>query len=288
MRRGSVAAAVGAGLLLGAGIADAQTWRSGTATRQVHGERSLRVEVELAAGTFLLGPGSPGTLYRANVRYDADQFVSSTSFDAEASRLAIALKPIGDDGHFDPGDQPEQRLDVALSPAVPAMLDLRFGAATAHLELGGLSLESVALQTGASQSAIAFSAPNRVACHRFELEAGAAEIDVTGLGNSRCEHITVSGGVGEVLLDFTGRWLEASATDAEVTIGLGALTMRFPEGLGVAIEVERFLASFEDRGFVRQGSRYISAGFEEAGAQIAIRLKAVFGDVNVEWVPATR
>jgi uncharacterized protein YaiE (UPF0345 family) len=288
MTRRSVALAAAAGLLFGTGAAEAQTWRSGTATRQVHGEQRLQVEVELAAGTFLLRPGSPGTLFQSSVRYDADLFASSTTFDAAGSRLDIALKPNGEDGHFDVGDQPEQRLDLTLSPAVRTVLDLRFGAATAELELGGLSLDRATVQTGASRSVIAFSVPNRVVCHRFELEVGAAEIDVTGLGNARCEHITVTGGVGEVRLDFTGSWPESAATDAEVTIGLGTLTMRFPEGLGVAIDVERFLASFEDAGFARQGSRYVSAGFEEAGARLEIHLKAIFGDVNVEWIPAVR
>lgn len=287
MRRGSLAV-VGLGLCIAAGGAEAQTWRSGTASRQVHGEQRLQVQVELAAGTFRLGAGSPETLYRSNVRYDADLFGSKTTFDATRSRLDIDLKPNGEDGDFDLGDRPEQHLDLRLSPAVPTVLDLRFGAATADLDLGGLAVESATLQTGASQSVIAFSVPNRITCHRFELEVGAAEIDVTGLGNSRCEHLAVTGGVGEVRLDFTGSWQEPSVTDVEVTIGLGTLTLRFPEGLGVAIDVDRFLASFEDRGFVRRGSRYVSAGFDGAGAKLEIHLKAVFGDVNVEWIPATR
>ena len=288
MRRWPVGLAAGLGLLVGAGRADAQTWRSGTATRQVHGEQSLQVEVELAAGTFLLRPGDPGTLYRSNVRYDAELFTSNTTYEAAGRRLDIALKPSGEHGDFDLEDQPDQRLDIALSPAVPTLLDLRFGAATAELEFGGLSLAAATVQTGASRSVISFSTPNRVACRHLEIEAGAAEIDVTGLGNSRCDHITVTGGVGQVRLDFTGSWLEPSTANVEVTIGLGTLTLRLPEGLGVAIEVDRFLASFEDLGFVKQGSRYVSADFEEARARLEMHIKAVFGDVNVEWVPATR
>ena len=286
MRLGTVGVAAGVACLIGVGSADGQTWRSGTTTRQLHGEQSLQVTVELAAGTFLLRPGDPAMLYRSNVRYDADVFTSSTTFDATRSRLDVALKPSGERGDWDLGDQPDQRLDLALSPAVPARLDLRFGAATADLELGGLSLAHATVQTGASNSVISFGAPNRIGCSRFELEAGAAEVELSGLGNSRCDHITVTGGVGEVRLDFTGNWLEPSGADVEVTIGLGTLLLRFPEGLGVAIDVDRFLASFENRSFVKHGSRYVSAGFEEAHARVELHLKAVFGDVKVEWVPA--
>jgi len=288
MRHRSVSLLAGAALLLQAGSLEAQTWRSGTATRQVRGEQRLHVAVELAAGTFLLRPGSPGTLYRSNVRYDADLFESSTTFDAGGSRLDIALKPNGEDGDFDLGEQTEQHLDLALSPTVPTFLDLTFGAATAELEFGGLSLEGVKVQTGASKSVIAFSAPNRVPCGMFEVEVGAAELSVTGLGNARCARISVTGGVGQVELDFTGGWPGSSVTTAEVTIGLGTLRLRFPEGLGVAVKVDRFLASFEDRGFVKRGSRYVSTGFDEAAIRLEIDLKAIFGDVNVEWVPASR
>jgi hypothetical protein len=282
------ALATAALLLSAVGVGHAQTWRSGTATRQVRGEQQLAVDVEFAAGTLRVHPGPPSELYRSRVRYDADLYESATDFDQRASTLAIRLTPEKDHDNSSAGDHTDQWLDLALSPAVPADLDLQFGAAAAELDLGGLAVRSAKLQTGASKSVVTFEVPNRIACSSFEVEVGAAEFRVVGLGNARCARIDVTGGVGEVELDFTGSWPEAAVTNGKVTIGLGTLLLRLPEGLGVSINVDRFLASFEDSGFEKRGSRYVSAGYDGAAARLDLDLKAVFGDVNVEWVPAGR
>ena len=267
--------------------ADAQTWKSGTASRQLRGEQHVEVQVEFAAGMFTLHPGSAEQLYRSRVRYDADHFASRQSFDSERSKLSFALTPLsGDNIDFDA--EQTQELDISLSPAVPLALDLAFGAAKADIELGGLSIESAHIKTGASGSVVRFSEPNRIACRRLELGVGAAEFLIEHLGNARCALIEAAGGVGTVALDFTGDWPADFTTQAEVTVGLGELVLRLPRDLGVTIEMNKFLASFEPQGFVREGSRYRSENFDEATAHLALEINAVMGGVSVEWVPASR
>lgn len=270
-----------------AAAADAQTWKSGTASRQLRGEQHVEVRVEFAAGIFTLHPGPAEQLYRSRVRYDADHFESQQSFDAERNRLSFALTPrSGDNIDFD--EERTQELDVSLSPAVPLALDLAFGAAKADIELGGLSIESAHIKTGASGSVVRFSEPNRIACRRLELGVGAAEFLIEQLGNARCEIVEAAGGVGTVTLDFTGDWPTDFTTQAEVTVGLGELVLRLPENLGVTIEMNKFLASFEPQGFIRQGSRYQSGNFDDATAHLELEVNAVMGGVSVEWVPTGR
>jgi len=283
-----IAAATVALLLLAVAAGRAQTWSSGTATRQIRGEHELTVDVEFAAGTFRVHPGPAAELYRSSIRYDADRYRSNTAFDQGTSTLSIRLT--GQKDHSDTAVDVRngQWLDLALSPAVPTDLDLQFGAAEADLALGGLAIRSAKIQTGASKSVVSFDTPNRVACSRLEVGVGAAEFRMDGLGNAGCAHIEVAGGVGGVELDFSGAWAASGVTTGKITIGLGTLDLRFPEGLGVSIYVDRFLASFEDSGFEKRGSRYVSAGYDAAATRLDLDLKAVFGDVNVEWIPAGR
>ncbi len=266
-------------------LAVAQSWRTATTSRLPRGEHQLRVEVAFAAGTFRLHPGEADRLYHAAVRYDEEHFASTTTYDAEHGRLVIEVKPAGGLNDLDLDHDAPQFLEVALTPAVPLALKLGFGAAEAEIELGGLSLRRAEVETGASKSTVAFSQPNRTVCERLEVAVGAAELSMAGLGNARCEHIEVAAGAGSVTLDFGGSWKPGFATRAQATMGFGALTLRLPEGLGVEINLKRLFASFQPEGFVKRGSRYLSANYDDASSKLVLEIEAVIGDINVEWVP---
>jgi hypothetical protein len=270
-------------LCLAAAAGNAQAWRTVTASRQVRGEEGLRVDLQYAAGRIELLPGEAGTLFQSRIRYDADRYEARTEYDPAVGRLRIGVTTDDLPEDLELDGYP-QSLRLVLSPAVPLALDLEYGMAIADLDLGGLAVSSAHVKTGGSQSRIVFSAPNRVACDRLEIAVGAAELQVEGLGNARCRHVEFTGGAGEMVLDFTGAWLQDYDTSANVTVGLGALTLRLPSDVGVSVQMTKFLAAFEDRGFEREGSRLVSANYDAAPIRLDLELHAVLGDVNVEWV----
>jgi hypothetical protein len=261
----------------------AQTWRTSASSRQYRGETDLRVDLEFAAGTLQLRRGDAATLYHSRVRYDADRFASTTAFDTSADRLRVGVTSEDLPEDLDLDEYP-QSLELALSPAVPLILDLEFGIAKADLDLGGLAVASAHVKTGGSESRIRFSELNRVVCDRLEIAVGAAELTAEQLGNARCRRVEFAGGAGEMILDFTGAWSQDFDTNAEVTMGLGSLTLRFPTDIGVSVHVSRFLASFEDGGFEKRGSRYVSPNYDRAPVKLDLEMHAVLGDVNVEWI----
>jgi hypothetical protein len=262
----------------------AQSWRTLTTSRQVRGEAHLEIEVEFASGTLRIGPGSRESLFRLDAKYDADHFESNTSFDPRESRLSVTIKPDEFDGDIDLDDDSPQYLDLALSPAVPVALDLKFGAARSTIELGGLAVLRAEVKTGASETSIGFGSPNHVRCEEMSIAVGAAELTVYGIGNSRCEHVKLAGGAGDITLDFTGAWLSGFQTDAEVTMGFGGLTLRIPENVGVELTMNRLFASFEDEGFEKRGSHWVSANYDDAQAILSLKVRAILGDVSVDWV----
>ena len=265
-------------------ILSAQSYRSVSASRLVMGEKSLRVDIEFAAGKLRVTPGDGRTLYQGEIFYDEGKFQSITDYDARTHTLHFGLKTREGSGKLGRLEHP-QRLDLSLAPQVPTALTTSLGAAEAEIELGGLSLTSVEINSGAAQALVNFSQPNRVDCSALSLGTGAAELRVESLGNARCEKIRFAGGVGDVTLDFTGEWSEETAIyQADIKLGLGQLTLRFPKNIGVAIEVDRFLASFDRAGLSKAGSSYLSHGYDAAKIKLHIALKAVLGDIDIEWV----
>jgi hypothetical protein len=276
---------VGALLLL-PGVAGAQTWQSVSASRRVQGEERLRVEVEFAVGTFRLRPTEGTALYQADILYDAEYFEPRIEYDVRRGRLELGVIPEVESGFDFDYDDTDQHLTVELSRSVPTTLDLKFGAARAEIELGGIPIERVEIKTGASESTVSFDRPNPVACARLEVSAGAADFTLEQLGNSRCRIIEVAGGVGEITLDFTGEWDPAVDTRVQIVAGLGEVNLILPIGVGIEVDIDRLFAGFEAAGFEKRGSRYFSHDFDGAAHKLRFDIKAALGDVNVDWVEA--
>ncbi len=279
MRHGAMLAFA---LLLWTGSAAAQSMRPFGTFRQLHGETRLNARLEYAAGTLRVGPGRPADLYRMDLTYDENRFLPVSDFDASRADVVLGLRTAGDGGiRVVSRDQLRQVAGVAFSPSVDLTLDVNLGAADADLEMGGLRVVDLRIKTGASRTTLRFSQPNGTRCRSVELSAGAAELLVLGLGNSRCDRIDFEGGVGKVTLDFGGAW--SSSSRANVRMAMGEVTLRLPRRAGVKLTLDRFLSSFEPAGLVRRGTSFVSPNYERTDRHLDIDLTAAVGGVRVEW-----
>jgi len=267
-----------AAALLSAGATPAagQDWHTVTSTRQVGAENLLRVDVEYGAGRLVIGAAPAGTLYRSKLRYDQNLFEPRTSYRNGLLRIGV------DAGRMRGRNIEAGLLDLALSPEIPVELELRFGAAEAALDLGGLRVRHAKISTGASRTALRVATPNPDICRAIVIEVGAAQFTATGLGNLNAERLSLHGGVGEVILDFTGEW--KSDMTADVAMGLGALTLRIPRGVGVRVRKGGILAGFDSQGLIKRGDVYFSEDWDSAERKLTIDVDAALGSVRVAWV----
>lgn len=269
-------------------FAAAQSWSTRSLSRRSLGEDLLEVNVAFASGAFRLRGGSPTSLYQAELRWDADHFEPIASFDAASGTLSLGLEREDDRDGWEMSDESGQYLDVEVSPLVPLILDAKFGVAAGEIDLGGLSLFRAKIASGASETLVTFSEPNRIRCERLEIAVGAAELIVTDLGNARCESIEIAGGAGNMTVDLTGEWDAGLDTRVKLIVGVASLTLRIPENLGVALELTRLFASFESSGFAKRGDRYFSNSYDSAETKVALEIIAALGDVDVVWLEPDR
>ena len=262
-----------------------QSWRTISSARQLHGERELNVNVQYGAGRFRLTPGAQGELYRMEMRYDEDRFVPVREFVDGGGTLRLGLRSREGSGikvaFSDRRSGTTPTFDLSLSPEIPLALLLELGAVQADVELGGLALRRVGFRTGASDTRLRFSEPNPVACDELTMEAGAAEFQADDIGNANCARVTFRGGIGEVRLDFGGSWRRSMVAD--VNVGIGALRLNLPRDVGVSVQLNRFLASFDAAGFTKRGDTYFSANFNDARYRLTLNVNASLGGVEVAW-----
>ncbi len=265
--------------------ASAQTLRTLTSARQLHGESSLIVDVTYAVGELHFVPAEPGDLYRMELRYDEEKFAPVREYDADAGVLRLGLRSLH--GHVSINRRHRDEtpsLDIALTQEVPLTLRFEVGAAEADAEFGGLELRRLAYKTGASESHVRFSRPNPVDCDALTFEVGAAEFTATGLGNVNCRRMSFHGGVGDVTLAFTGQW--RNSADATAKVASGSRKLMLPRDLGVAITLNRFLASFDREGFTKRGGVYYSDNYASARYRLNLTVETAFGGIDVHWLDA--
>jgi hypothetical protein len=277
-RRALAPLVLAAALLGAAAPARGQEWRNVTSVRQIQGERALDVQVEYGGGDLRVRPAAGGLLYRMQMRYDERQMRPVTEYDRASGRLRLGVQ----------GARRNQRAQrggnatMELAPGIPTDLSLEFGAGRAELELGGLSLRSVDLSAGASETEVRFAAPNRVQAGTVRVASGASRLRMRGLGNARAERFVLDGGVGEATLEFDGAWDRSASLNVEM--GLGAVTLRFPRSLGVKIQREGFLTRFSPAGMVRRGDAWYSNNWDSARYRLTVQVDAALGSVDVQWM----
>jgi hypothetical protein len=270
-------------LLLWASTAEAQAMRPFSTFRQLHGETRLTARLDYAAGNLRLTPAADAELYRMDLSYDDSRYLPVSDYDPQTGSVLLGLKAVGEGGvRVVSRSQLSQVAAVALSPRVNLSLALALGAVEADVELGGLRLNNLSVKTGASRAVIRFSQPNGTRCELAAISAGAAEVTVIGLGNSRCDEIEFEGGMGKVTLDFAGAW--SSSSQVEVKMAMGELTLRLPRNAGVRLRMDKFLSSFEPAGLVRRAQVFESPDYSRTDRHLDLDLTTAMGGVKVEWV----
>lgn len=281
MRRLGCLALVGAVMTAGCASRDTeQAWRTTSAARPRDASDSLHLRVNVTGGSLRVSPADDGELYDYSMRYDAAHYNVERSFDSVSHTLALRL-----DGGRRPlrglsGNEKERaRLSLGVARGVPLDVALRLGAVEADLDLGGLAVDQLTVESAASNTALRFATPNPRRMRSLRFDVGAASIEATGVGNANVEHIDVDCGAGALTLDFSGAW--AGDVDARLRVRLGAVTLRVPRDVGVRARADVTLGTFEHEGFREQDGVHYSPNWEGAQRRLTIDASMLIGTLEI-------
>ena len=81
-------------------------------------------------------------------------------------------------------------------------------------------------------------------------------------------------------LDFGGQWTQD--IELNVQVALGGVRIRVPRDVGLRVEAQKFLASFDTRGLVKRADAYYSDNWESAPHHLSVRSRTTFGKLQIE------
>lgn len=239
------------------------------------GVASAQVKIEQGIGELSIAPGDPALLFSGVFRTNVVEWAPEVSW--ENDRLDI--KQGTATGMPDAGA--ENEWELAFSPDVELDMELEIGAVDCDLDMGGLALTRLSIESGASDLVLHFDEPNRVEMERLRIQVGAANVEVRGIGNASPQNVRIDGGVGNITLDLTGAW--ASSSDIRVTTGSGMLSLRLPRDVGVRVEMEGGLGNVEaDADLYYEDGVYTNDAYGEAAVNLLIEVTVGVGSVELE------
>ena len=257
-----------------------QSWRTVESSRQLSDSAAHHVRVQYGAGRVEVGATNAPLLYSMTLRYDESSATPIHVYDQAGHSLTLGVDAQSQRFSKNMDEKAKGEMRLSLNRNVPLDLDLELGATKATLDLGGLNLSGLRLDSGASETLLDFSTPNRGRMRSIDVDVGAASFEARNLANANTSSIRVRSGVGSVELDFGGQW--SQDVTADVDLSLGKLTLHVPRDVGVRVEVEKFLASFDQQGLRKRGDAYYSDNWDQAKYHLRLHAETTFGGIELD------
>jgi len=279
MRRTARAIAIACGAALGTSTAAAQSWRTLDVSRQLSDSAPTSVQVVYGTGSFGMRSTTNPLLYHMQLRYDATRAQPRHAFDTVSRKLQIGVQKSevrftgrkdGNAGH----------LQLELSRVTPVDLSLDLGAVEADLDLTGMRLSRLQVESGASDAKLRFDSLNATKMSALEVSLGAASFRADRLANANAKEIRVEAGVGNVELDLGGQWTQD--IDLRVEVTLGFVTVHVPADVGIRVSLDKTLASFDHEGLIEQGGAWVSRNWDSAPHKLRLTAETVFGKLTID------
>jgi hypothetical protein len=268
-----------AGALIAATPVAAQNWRSLDIARQLADSAPTAVNVVYGTGTFGLRGSSSALLYHMRLRYDASRTQPRHSFDTTGRKLLLGVQK-SDVRFTGRSDNESGQLQLELSRVAPLDLTLDLGAVEADLDLTGLKVSRLHIESGASDGKLRFDSLNATPMSVLEVSLGAASFRAERLANANARDIRVDAGVGNVELDLGGQWTQD--IDLRVEATLGVVTIHVPSDVGVRVSLKKLVASFDHQGLIERDGAWVSPNWESAPHKLRISAETTFGKLTID------
>jgi hypothetical protein len=251
---------------------------SQTATHDIDlaGATSAAVHVSMKAGELFLRGGASGLLHGEFV-YD-EHLAPQLDHQQDGERATLTI--VQSQGRrLERGGK--NRWDLALSDAIPLVLDLRLAAGRCEGHLASAQVASVEVDQEAGDLSLDLGGHQlALTAVAIRQTAGKTHLALTG-DYARLHSLRLSATTGDSVIDLSGSaW--GSDLDASISVTTGATTLRLPADVGVEVRAGSMLGKVSAHGLTRDGNMYRNAAFGTTPVMLRFDVQASVGKVTLE------
>ncbi len=174
-------------------------------------------------------------------------------------------------------------LELTISTRRPFELSMDLGASDqTQVDLGGLPIIETDIKLGAGQARFTCSRPNPQESNTFSLKAGAADLSLSGLGNTNARKMEIDSGAASVTADFGGQLRRDM--DASIRTGMAAAEVIVPKTTAARIRTKTALSGIDvgDGFTVKDGAFSTLAYIGGQQPVLTIDLQSALGSVALK------
>ena len=244
-----------------------------------HEPAQIRVEVD--AGEVRVAKGNSSDEVRVGLHYDKTLYHHTFRFSESRNTLDITFDR---QKWFDrDGDQEAAELALELPTEAELHLDYKIKAGKIDMQLGGLKIADMAMETMAGEVNVDFKEPNRIDMANLDLNTKVGESKFIHLGNARFRDADINGGIGEMTIDFTGEMAKDAVARVDLDIGETAIILPREAGTKLSVSKFLFLSHFDLPYELRQDGRYyFTENYDRADQTFQLRVSSGLGECRVE------
>ncbi|MDA2926878.1 toast rack family protein [Acidobacteria bacterium AH-259-G07] len=248
----------------------------------VQDEELIEAEVELNVGTLQIEAGEPSHVYELDLEYNERAFEPRVQYEREG-RVGRFRFELSGEGKWT-RRVGKTRLNLRLNPQIPLRLKGRTGVGESEIDLSGMKVERLRLESGVGETKLSMLDPNQTTCESLVIRCGVGALEVTGLGNFAFKDFQFQGGVGGSTLDFSGDWDHVG--QVEIEMGVGGVEILLPRHIGAEVRFSKsFLSGLSLSGFEKKSKdTYVSDNMDRVDKVLHLRIRAGIGGVEIRWL----
>lgn len=233
------------------------------------------LRLDISAAEVRVDPIPAGESLRVEADYDRGAFELEKRMQEgpDGWEYTIEFRPRSWLGSFS-RENVDNRIKIGIPEDVPLRIEGRVRLAENDMELGGLHLLSLDLETGVGEHAIGFGRPTVRPVESIKLDGGVGQLDLYGLGNASPLSMRVSQSIGELHLDLEGAW----RNDSEIVVDMGVGELDVERPLTARVETRK--------GGLSIGESSIARDREQEGDDtlplVVLRTKGTIGEIRVD------
>lgn len=245
-----------------------------TETIELGGADTVEVDLQAGVGDVTL-TGGAADLFEGAFSYNFSELRPRIDYAVSGDVGRLDISPVEDSINTIPTGNIESTWDIQLADDVPLAMDVNLGLGDAELDFSDLTLTELEITSGAGDVEVRLG---EVDLDEVNHQAGLGEVTVV-MNGGRISEFNFRGGAGDVEIDFAGDW--SSDMDAEIERGLGEVTLRLPENVGVRVEVAEGLGDVDASGMMQQNGLYVNETYGTSEVTLDIFVSGGAGDVNL-------
>jgi len=221
---------------------------------EIGSARSVRVEIRMDSGKLKVAGGAEDLL-NADFKYNVASWRPRIKYELidDHGKLAVE-QPHGVRGAA--LGKVVYKWDLRLRDDVPLDLSVKLGVGRSDLQLGGLSLETLDIQT----------------------EAGNVNADL--VGSTSLTQLNVEQGAGNSEIDLTGR--REKDLNVNIRSGVGGITMRLPTDVGVRVNIRHGIGKVNANSLTKKGKTYVNEAYGRSNVTIDVDIIGGVGEINLK------